>query len=110
MSSISGLPTQYAGGGGAGIYYYTTGITLGAAGAGNGGNGSLNGSYAVRNTGSGGGGSGSGKFGGNGASGIVILRYPSFYAPASLTTGSPEIYITGGWRVYEFIASGTIVF
>jgi hypothetical protein len=45
-----------------------------------------------------------------GGSGIVILRYPSYLAPATSTTGSPETYVTGFWRVYRFVASGTITF
>ena len=45
-----------------------------------------------------------------GGSGIVIIRYPSYLAPATSTTGSPETYTTGGWRVYLFVASGTITF
>jgi hypothetical protein len=52
----------------------------------------------------------SGYSGGAGGSGIVILRYPSYLAPATSTTGSPETYTTGGWRVYKFVASGTITF
>jgi hypothetical protein len=48
--------------------------------------------------------------GGAGGSGIVVIRYPSYLAPATSTTGSPETYTTGGWRVYRFVASGTITF
>jgi len=50
------------------------------------------------------------KSGGNGGSGIVVIRYPSYLAPATSTTGSPETYVTGFWRVYRFVASGTITF
>jgi hypothetical protein len=73
-----------------------------------------NGQAGFANTGGGGGGSvgnGSGlDNGGAGGSGIVIIRYPSYLAPAASTTGSPETYITGAWRVYKFVASGTITF
>jgi hypothetical protein len=31
-------------------------------------------------------------------------------ATATSTTGSPETYIAGPWRVYKFVASGTITF
>jgi hypothetical protein len=48
--------------------------------------------------------------GGNGGSGIVVIRYPSYLAPATSTTGGPQTYITGNWRVYVFTASGTITF
>ena len=58
----------------------------------------------------GGGGANAISAGGAGGSGIVIIRYPSYLAPATSTTGSPETYVTGGWRVYRFVASGTITF
>jgi hypothetical protein len=45
-----------------------------------------------------------------GGSGIVIIRYPSYLAQATSTTGSPEMYIAGNWRVYKFVSSGTITF
>jgi hypothetical protein len=45
-----------------------------------------------------------------GGSGIVIIRYPSYLLPAASTTGSPETYIAGQYRVYKFVASGTITF
>jgi hypothetical protein len=40
----------------------------------------------------------------------VVIRYPSYLAPATSTTGSPEMYVAGAWRVYKFVASGTITF
>jgi hypothetical protein len=65
----------------------------------------------VANTGSGGGGSGYWSMGGGGGgSGVVIIRYPSYQVPAASTTGGPAMYISGAWRVYEFVASGTITF
>jgi hypothetical protein len=67
----------------------------------------------LSNTGGGGGGGGATSAvsrGGGGGSGVVILRYPSYLAPATSTTGSPETYVTGPWRVYRFVASGTITF
>jgi hypothetical protein len=45
-----------------------------------------------------------------GGSGIVVIRYPSYLAPAKSTTGGPQTYIAGAWRVYVFTASGTITF
>jgi hypothetical protein len=94
-------------------------LGLGSAGGGNGAtpgnpNVQLSGISGATNTGGGGG--GSSDYGvtattpANGGSGIVILRYPSYLAPATSTTGSPETYVTGFWRVYRFIASGTITF
>jgi hypothetical protein len=86
-------------------------VGLGVAG---GGNGSIDvgiPTSGFANTGGGGGGSGyNTPIGGAGGSGIVILRYPSYLAPATSTTGSPETYIAGAWRVYKFVASGTITF
>jgi hypothetical protein len=66
----------------------------------------------LANTGGGGGGGANNPqaAGGVGGSGIVILRYPSYLAPATSTTGSPEMIIAGAWRVYTFVASGTITF
>jgi hypothetical protein len=88
---------------------------LGTAGGGNGST-PTPGTTGLANTGGGGGGGGyngaisSGSGGGAGGSGIVIIRYPSYLAPATSTTGSPEMVVSGGWRVYTFVASGTITF
>jgi hypothetical protein len=65
----------------------------------------------MANTGGGGGGAGNGVYAGSaGGSGIVVIRYPSYLGPAAATTGSPQTYVAGAWRVYVFIASGTITF
>jgi hypothetical protein len=67
----------------------------------------------LANTGGGGGGGGwisGGDSGGAGGSGIVVIRYPAYQAPATSTTGSPTTYIAGPYRVYMFYASGTITF
>jgi hypothetical protein len=65
----------------------------------------------LANTGGGGaGGNTNNTTGTSGGSGIVVIRYPSYLAPATSTTGSPEIYVSGFWRVYKFVASGTITF
>jgi hypothetical protein len=39
-----------------------------------------------------------------------VIRYLSTYAPATSTTGNPDTYISGPWRVYVWEASGTITF
>jgi hypothetical protein len=114
VSSISGSAIQYAGGGSGGSDGRGPVIGIGLPTAG-GGTGSYiaSGVSASSNTGSGGGGGGyySGALtGGAGGSGIVILRYPSYLAPATSTTGSPEMVVSGAWRVYTFVASGTITF
>jgi hypothetical protein len=41
---------------------------------------------------------------------VVIVRYADSYAAASNTTGSPNVTIAGGYRVYKFTSSGTITF
>ena len=46
--------------------------------------------------------------GGNGGSGVVIMRYPESYAAASATTGSLTITVAGGYRTYKFTGSGSI--
>jgi hypothetical protein len=118
VSSISGAQIQYAGGGGGGrgIQPGTLGGGLGVAGGGTGSGDSAWATSGLANTGGGGGG-GNGISaapppgrGGEGGSGIVIIRYPSYLLPAASTTGSPETYIAGQYRVYKFVANGTITF
>jgi hypothetical protein len=116
VSAISGTPIQYSAGGGGGLYDGGTAGIGGSANAGNGGVITSTVSAAtsgIANTGCGGGG-GSYKTAsgatGAGGSGIVIIRYPSYLLPAASTTGSPETYIAGQYRVYKFVANGTITF
>jgi hypothetical protein len=79
---ISGVPTWYAGGGGASTYN-VAGTTIGTGGWGGGGRGGDNatnpavpaGTSGTANTGGGGGGAGVNSNGGAGGSGIVIVRY-----------------------------------
>jgi hypothetical protein len=84
----------------------------GAGGGGNGGavvtGASILGTSGFANTG-GGGGDDLVTFP-RGGSGIVVIRYPSYLAPATSTTGSPQTYIAGSWRVYVWVSSGTITF
>ena len=106
-SSITGSSVYYAGGGGGSGAGGTTG---GVGGGGNGGTISSGRQNGTANTGGGAGGGGAAASGqGNGGSGIVILRYPDSYAAAT-TTGSPTVTVTGGYRIYQFTASGTITF
>jgi hypothetical protein len=44
----------------------------------------------------------------NGSAGLVIVRYSDAYPPASATTGSPTITVTGGFRIYTWTGSGSI--
>jgi hypothetical protein len=48
--------------------------------------------------------------GGNGGSGVVIIRYLNSFAPATSTTGSPTITCSGGYRIYRWTGSGSITF
>ena len=115
-SSISGVSTYYAGGGGAGSCLSGN---AGTGGTGGGGNGALrtNGPGTITagtaNTGGGGGG-GTGQSpavtGREGGSGIVIIRYADNYDPATSTTGSPTVTVSGGYRIYKFTSSGSITF
>jgi hypothetical protein len=57
---------------------------------------------AVANTG------GGGRHSQSGASGVVILRYPDSF-DAAVTTGSPIITAAGGFRIYQFNGSGSII-
>ena len=47
--------------------------------------------------------------GGQGGSGIVIVRFPSNYANANVT-GSPTFANVGGYKYYTFASTGTITF
>jgi hypothetical protein len=120
VSSITGSPVQYAGGGGAG-FYKGFGALPGLGGGGGGGNGGFTintASGGLENTGGGGGGvstdytanGGVTTTGPAGGSGIVVIRYPSYLSQATSTTGSPTTYTSGPYRVYIFYASGTITF
>ena len=84
-SDISGSTTFYGGGGGASWYQSKTNWT-GAGGNGGGGQGSdgnVVGGSGVANSGGGGGGAYDGLTGGNGGSGVVIIRHSR--APATIT-------------------------
>jgi hypothetical protein len=48
--------------------------------------------------------------GGNGGSGIVVVRYSSLFDPPALVTGSPALTVGGGYRTYTFTGSGSIQF
>jgi hypothetical protein len=90
--------TLYYGGGGAGGSAGTPG-TNGGAYAGDG----------VTNTGSGAGGGGAGGPYGSGGSGVVLIRVLDTLSLAT-TTGSPTVTTYGGYRIYKFTSSGSIIF
>jgi hypothetical protein len=41
---------------------------------------------------------------------LLLVRYPSNYNVAASTTGSPVIYVAGGYRYYKFTGAGSITF
>jgi hypothetical protein len=47
--------------------------------------------------------------GGNGGSGLAIIRIPTAY-PEATTTGSPTVIVSGSDRIYKFLGSGSITF
>ncbi len=121
-SSISGATVSYSGGGGGGTYGGGTaglgGGTSTTANKGGGGDGAAS-PPPPRTAGlpkpAGGGGGGawvapSDRAGGNGGSGIVIIAYPTSFAPAAATTGSPTVTTSGGNRIYTFTGNGSITF
>jgi hypothetical protein len=116
VSSITGSPVQYAGGGsGAGDQLYPSPACAGGGIGGARQAASILATSGFANTGGGGGGGGidaaaNNLVGGAGGSGIVVLRYPAYLTKASSTTGSPTYYQAGGYNVYIFYASGTITF
>jgi hypothetical protein len=83
----------------------------GAGGGGNGSCGSSASTAGATNTGGGGGAGASANYAGSaGGSGVVIIRYADTYPAATSTTGSPTVTLTGGYRIYKWINSGTITF
>jgi hypothetical protein len=70
----------------------------------------LTGQSGFANTGGGGGGGANGSAtGGSGGSGIVVIRYPAYLAPAPTVVGA-NTYISGPYRVYVWVSSGSITF
>ena len=121
-SSITGVQVLYAGGGGCGYQsYYSGSVNVSGGGGGaSDGVGSSNATSATANTGSGGGGGGFGTNlyygqGGDGGSGVVILRYPDSYT-INFQTGVGFISLTAtlsatSEKVTTITAgSGTITF
>lgn len=110
---VSGPNRFIAGGGGGGSG--GGGEPAGPGGIGGGGAGrdtNVNGISGTANTGGGGGGGTNNNdySAGGGGSGLVIIQYPDTFPAATATTGSPTVYLTGGYRVYKFTGSGSITF
>ena len=114
VGQISGGNLYFAGGGGGGCYLGTSGAGgLGGGGTPpngtqtNGTNGSATNSAA--NTGGGGAGSAgwhSSNTGGAGGSGVCILKIPSASYSAT-TSGSPDVYTEGSFKILVFKQSGS---
>jgi hypothetical protein len=112
MVDITGSNLPYAGGGGGGNDNNLQSRILGGTeGSGAGGRYTASDKDASPNVGCGGGGTsydGGWSRGGNGGSGIVIIRT---LATASATTGSPTVDSDGlGYNVYSYTGSGSITF
>lgn len=107
-SSITGSSVTRAGGGGAGgAFSSATPGTGGTGGGGNGGaSGGGSGTAGTANTGGGGGGfidyTNAARFGGNGGSGVVIIRYLGGQKATGGTVTS-----SGGYTIHTFNSSGT---
>ena len=107
-TSISGSSLTYAGGGGGGAY-----STQGTGGAGGGADGvkNANGNAGTINTGGGAGGlyrtNTAQSYGGNGGSGIVILRYPNTYTLSHTGLTTSNINTAVGDDKYTTITGGT---
>jgi hypothetical protein len=88
-SSITGSSVTYSTGG----TYPNTGTAInGTANTGDGGSGH----YQATS--------------GAGGSGVVVLRYPTTFLPASSVTGTPIVTEVSGFRIYRFTGSGSITF
>ena len=110
-SSITGTSVTRAGGGGGS---HNAAGSQGTGGTGGGGAAAFGVSATAGTVNTGGGGGGTTATittytSGAGGSGIIILRYPTMYPPAT-TTGSPTITTVSGYRIYEFTGSGSISF
>jgi hypothetical protein len=116
ISTITGSSVCRAGGGGAGNSDNDT--RDGRCGGGHAGYYCFNNAQAGGANTGGGGGGGNGCLGGynewvayagnSGGSGVVIVRHSNTYSTAT-TTGSPTFVNTGGFKIYTFTGSGSIV-
>lgn len=101
-SSISGASVVYAGGGG-GAATLGTGYQPGAAGSGGGGAGRKAGDGYPGTPNTGGGGGSGYELGGDGGSGLVIIRYPI----GTITATGGAITTVAGYKIHTFASGGT---
>ena len=106
QSSITGSNVFYGGGGGGGRITERGSSTIATGGSGGGGNGFMGASVAVAGTANTGGGGGGGAAAGG--SGVIIIRHLDTFS-TGVTTGNPTVVKSGGYVVYTFTSSGTIV-
>lgn len=111
--STTGSSVTYGGGGGGGIYDQPSGYGTGGSGGGANGKGSPgNGNAGTANLGGGGGGAGGGSSpavnytGGQGGSGLVVLVIPTTRY-SGITTGTPNVAISGANTILTFTSSGS---
>ena len=96
-NSITGTAVTYCVGGGGGDAY-TPATVSSTYGSGGGGCGYMYTFYPVGNfppT--------------SGQNGIIIFRYPTSYRAANVT-GFPTVTTNGGYRIYQFTGSGSVIF
>ncbi len=112
-NSITGTSTYYAGGGGGGSGYTGGPGNYGNSAGGNGGGGGgrlgyVDGGNGTANLGGGGGGTrgGGSSVSGNGGSGVVILKYPSGFAP-TFSGGLTASTVTSGSNKISTVTAGT---
>ena len=103
LTTISGSSVYYAGGGGGSGR--GGGGQGGLGGGGNGGAAGGGGSNGAQSSGGGGGGDAR-----SGGSGVVIIRYPDYYANPTATTGNPVVNYANGYKIYTWTNSGSITF
>ena len=110
-NGITGTDVTYAAGGGGGSWRSDSSNGTGGSGiGGNGGKGNQDGTNGSAYTGSGGGGGGKDWDGGNGADGVVILRYQGTLTPQSghtLVTSHINQAISGTGEVYTRFTGGS---
>jgi len=118
-SSITGTANYYAGGGAGGAYWAggpmppATSTYFGGLGGGGNSNVNVGLSGSINTGGGGAAGWGGGQYapytaGGGGGSGIVVVRYPTAFTAANTANGSPNVNVTGGYRIYTYTSSGAI--
>ncbi len=100
LSDITGVESYYGGGGGGGTATGGTGGN-GTHGGGNGGYSTTNATAGITNTGGGGGGGRNDNAGGNGGSGIIIIRYIDIKVQLVMTSANMLSFKINNISVYS---------